>query len=421
MMADAPAGWTVSPLLAGYQLQTSFPNPGYYTFPITLHVGSSVNYGAEIKPRFVDSVSSGSNSLADKTVTVEYPVPTITSVNPDSPNEGADIKLTILGIGFGLGSVVQWNGDALTTQFVNRTTLTATLPRDLAEGSITSVTVFNPAPAGTSNTLSYSINNVNPVGSIPDRYVVYSGSGTVGVTGGFIANYDPSLADTARGLHYYFSATPAGLVNSYAGAGTIPTYPVSVTAVGTTSPARVFDRDNGFTQYTAKVYAIASNAATRAEHARTTSPTLTRQQRQCWRSRVGPDRREVHGLGCYLQAGHRGDWVDWHSRHLAVQRRRRNLLDQLRCGVRCGCHVGWRDPDRPRARAPSGYAGRHDCDDHFSGLGPNRWPHHWNDGRERSVEWWLDCIQQRGSHGVSHGHRKSTTTQSTVRPTTLSA
>ncbi|WP_439624843.1 cadherin domain-containing protein [Gemmata sp.] len=260
--AGLPPGWTITPYLSGFEIQSGAPATGVYTIPLTLHTSSTAPYGSAIQLRFVDT-----GGLATPAVTVRYPVPTLASVNPTAANEGSATKLTVIGNGFGIGSVVMFEGIALATTYVNRTTLTATLPASVAESGPVNVTVFSPTPGGgTSNAVNFTVTNVAPTGVIPDRYVVYPGSETVSVGAGFVSAFDPSAADTAAGLRYSFARRTTALAATYATAGTSTAYSVPVSAAGTTTYyARVIDQDGGYTDYTANVFAVATNAA----------PTLT--------------------------------------------------------------------------------------------------------------------------------------------------
>ena len=88
-----------------------------------------------------------------------------TSAPPGSP----DVTLTVNGTGFVSSSVVKWNGTALSTQFISRSQLTATIPASrLAKAQTASVTVVNPA-SPSSNVAYFSV--VKPVAS-----VAFSGS-----------------------------------------------------------------------------------------------------------------------------------------------------------------------------------------------------------------------------------------------------
>jgi hypothetical protein len=71
-------------------------------------------------------------------------------VAPDAVAPGsASFTLTVNGTGFVSGSVVQWNGAALATQFVSASQLTATVPpSDVALAGTASVTVLSPVPGG---------------------------------------------------------------------------------------------------------------------------------------------------------------------------------------------------------------------------------------------------------------------------------
>lgn len=92
--------------------------------------------------------------------TPQFPVPTITGLNPSSAG-GSAFALTVNGTNFVSGSVVRWNGGARTTTYVNDTRLTASIPTaDIATAGSASVTVFNPTPGGgTSNAAAFRVVN----------------------------------------------------------------------------------------------------------------------------------------------------------------------------------------------------------------------------------------------------------------------
>lgn len=78
------------------------------------------------------------------------PVPAITWLNPAAvATGGPDFYLTVYGSGLVSASVVQWNGLALPTSFVNSTQVVAKVAAANRQSSATApVTVFNPAPDG---------------------------------------------------------------------------------------------------------------------------------------------------------------------------------------------------------------------------------------------------------------------------------
>jgi len=88
------------------------------------------------------------------------PVPTLTSLNPDSTQAGGgDFILTVNGSEFVDGAVVQWKGADRATIFISETQLSAQInAADIASQGSASITVLNPEPGGgVSNALTFSI------------------------------------------------------------------------------------------------------------------------------------------------------------------------------------------------------------------------------------------------------------------------
>ncbi len=108
----------------------------------------------------------GGGSSNQAILTVNNPIPRITSISPDTvPAGGTEIPLVINGSGFVLASVVRFAGIDLPTTFVTNSQLTALIPPALlTSGASVSITVFNPAPAGgTSNAVTLTITNPPPM------------------------------------------------------------------------------------------------------------------------------------------------------------------------------------------------------------------------------------------------------------------
>ena len=85
------------------------------------------------------------------TMAKSNPVPSVNQpLSPDAAKPGGPaFTLTVQGAGFVSKSMVQWNGTARQTHFVNSTTLKAKiLISDIANAGTASVTVSNPAPGG---------------------------------------------------------------------------------------------------------------------------------------------------------------------------------------------------------------------------------------------------------------------------------
>jgi hypothetical protein len=96
-----------------------------------------------------------------------------------------------------------------------------------------------------------TVNNVAPTATLSNGASVAEGSP---VTVSFSNPQDPSTADTAAGFHYAF-ACDGGALNAatYASSGTSNSAGCSFDDNGTsTVVARIFDKDGGFTEYTAQ-------------------------------------------------------------------------------------------------------------------------------------------------------------------------
>jgi len=102
----------------------------------------------------------GGGSTAALAFTIENPAPTLLLLTPSSAVAGTSaFTLTLDGSGFVPASVVQWNGTARTTTFVNGGRVKAAITAsDIATPATVPVTVFNPTPVGgTSNALNFAV------------------------------------------------------------------------------------------------------------------------------------------------------------------------------------------------------------------------------------------------------------------------
>jgi len=151
---------------------------------------------------FNPTPGGGTSAGQTFTVTGPNPVPTLGSLTPNSATAGgASFTLMLTGSNFIAGTVVEWNGVALTTTFVSATQLTAVVPAgDLATAGTASVTVFTPTPGGgTSAPVVFTINNTVPVlGSVsPTNAVAGAGAFTLTLNG---TNFVPGTVVDWNGM-----------------------------------------------------------------------------------------------------------------------------------------------------------------------------------------------------------------------------
>jgi hypothetical protein len=131
---------------------------------VTLVIDSSAALGAR-NVLVTNPVPGGGSAQLASAFTVNNPLPTITTLIPESTMVGsASASLEVNGTEFIQGSVVRLGSLAMTTALVNRNRLTATIPvSELDTARSFAVTVFNPTPGGgTSNTRNYTVKNPAP-------------------------------------------------------------------------------------------------------------------------------------------------------------------------------------------------------------------------------------------------------------------
>jgi len=151
------------------------------------------------------SLTRTTNPINVSAATAANPVPLINQpLSPDAilPG-GASFILTVNGTGFVSGSVVKWNGQALATQFVSQSKLTATvLAGDVASFNTAAVTVFNPAPeGGTSNVVYFQTTRATSAVAMNGPSSLATSSGAYYVTtGDFNGNgkLDLAVADNSN-------------------------------------------------------------------------------------------------------------------------------------------------------------------------------------------------------------------------------
>ncbi len=114
---------------------------------------------------FNPAPGGGTSNSISVGIVAPNPLPTLTSLNPNSVLSGGPaFVLTVNGTNLLPASVVRWNGENRPTTFVSTTQLTAQIPAtDSANAGTAQITVLNPAPGGgASNALPLTIVASNP-------------------------------------------------------------------------------------------------------------------------------------------------------------------------------------------------------------------------------------------------------------------
>ena len=137
---DQSVTWSVNGMAGGDTTVGKISATGLYTAPAALPNPASVTIAA---------TSVSDNTLSGTSiVSLENPVPTVTSVSPAAVAVG-NFSITVAGSKFVNGAKVMFGGQALTTKFVSATQLTATGTTTASQKGMTvQVTVSNPDPGG---------------------------------------------------------------------------------------------------------------------------------------------------------------------------------------------------------------------------------------------------------------------------------
>src|SRR2546427_757011 len=153
------------------------------------------------------------------------PMPTVSSVNPNSATAGnAAFMLSVSGAGFISSSTVQWNGSARVTTYVSTTQLQAAITAaDVANAGTASVTVSNPAPGGgVSSGVVFTTDNPPPTLSSLNPISAFAGSP------GFNLNLTGTNFVSASSVLWNGSPRPTTFVSSTQLQATIPATDIAV-------------------------------------------------------------------------------------------------------------------------------------------------------------------------------------------------
>lgn len=196
------------------------------------------------------TASPGGGTSATLPLSVNYPVPVVSSMEPVSVTiDSPDTAVRIAGAGFGTGSVVKLAGSPLATTYASSSSISAVIPAaHLAAIATLALTVENPAPGGgTASCPSLAV--VYPVPTIttvaPTNVNAGSGAFTLTINGtGFRSGVSTAYWSGAARATTFVGATQLQMAvnaNDITAAGTVA---ITVTNIGpgggTSAPASFY-------------------------------------------------------------------------------------------------------------------------------------------------------------------------------------
>ncbi len=137
----------------------------------------------------IDPAPAGTSSAAMLTVT-QPPVPTITSIDPNSGQSGSQANITITGTGFQLGANVLFNNSNYSVNVVSSTQILTTIQLGGVAAGTYPISVVDPL-SGASAPFSFIVTGP------PDFSVASSGTTSLTVPAGTTANFTNAISIAA--------------------------------------------------------------------------------------------------------------------------------------------------------------------------------------------------------------------------------
>jgi len=157
-------------------------------------------------------------------LTVQNPVPTISSLTPTSISAGstATTTLTVTGTGLVAGSQILINGGPRTTSTASATTVTTQLTSgDFGSGVVDQVQVMNPPPGGgVSNILTFAVNPTATIGLpiildlAPDGSLANNGVCGTTCSGGSLSETTAGPSTSNNGQFVAYASISSNLVSN---------------------------------------------------------------------------------------------------------------------------------------------------------------------------------------------------------------
>ena len=154
--ANTSVTWSVNAAAGGNAATGTIDATGLYTAPASLPTPNTITVTA--------TSAADATKSANGAVTLENPVPVLTSVSPNTIAPGA-FSLTLNGSGFIKTSAVTFGGQALTAMYVSATELQAVGSATAAQVGSVPVVVQNPDPgaAASSSLMATVVGGGTPV------------------------------------------------------------------------------------------------------------------------------------------------------------------------------------------------------------------------------------------------------------------
>jgi len=229
----APYSWVITGTLPDGLMYTPSGDTTMLFITDTPMVSGSYNYTVQV---------TDSTPVIPMTATQNYSgtvAPNITGISPTSTTAGQPgLTLTVNGFGFGMDSVVNFNGTALTTTYGSSTQVTASIPASLLTVAGTASITLTSAGA-TSNSVGFpvspTVTSLSPSSATaggPAFTLTVNGSGFQ--SGAMVSFNGTTLSATVANPTQLTASVPASLITT---AGTVP---VTVTSGGLLSNALNF-------------------------------------------------------------------------------------------------------------------------------------------------------------------------------------
>lgn len=179
--SSAAVTWAVNGIAGGNSSIGVISTSGQYTAPATVPLSNVVTVQA--------SLVSAPTVQGTSAVTLLNPIPTVSSVNPQTIGLGS-FTIQVDGKGFMNGAQVMFGATALSTTFVSATQLNASGSASAAQAGNVVVTVLNPPPGTNGSTTSVTADVITGSAVTPQAAARFLDQSTFGPTPALITQVE---------------------------------------------------------------------------------------------------------------------------------------------------------------------------------------------------------------------------------------